>query len=829
MTKIVNAGYADDDRNDNRNDDRTSQSSVKDMKVRRGDVGYTDPIAKKNKTDPRFFFSAKNICAVDPDELDKTAIKSRVWGWDRSAKTWLEGADGQKAIQAIKDGTYDYNDPEHDYIWQTKAGLTALDADPLVIAFYNELYKRFRGRPDFEKQYTLEKFDKFWNNSYCRSNMADIFAEQNGLSEDQQRDLKRVLRYSTNEGYKDALDAVYSWYKDGGNRFFGAWHYADTILKVKDFVMQYQTIEDLVNNVTPEYFMSWGICQEESKGVRGMTKHNVGYVKRYAINDIYQGIVNSDVVSISDEFVKNPEHFVEASDKEKTRLTKALRAAPIANIENISIVFDKDTQTPYALVETDLPDIGATGLLETISNKFPLTEGQLDDLNSAFSNSWVVFDTNSSSIAFNCIDDKEAQTWSVAFYETYNSLVRSAARGYTQIFDLDSLTRVGYLYREGSIASEQNIKGEAYESNGKGGKMLSYQGELLERCNLSGITFGTTTSLNARTAFCNAVYDTFRDLENVLHAETSTLFGDNLALSYGASGKPPELAHYLYDSPMKMHSININYKNGYGSFGHELMHCLDSELGKKVIEDSKLSILTGRNAPMLTENFGSATDEWREALKANYPAAYALASFINDHNTAYYKLSFSLENPKAEDYYWSTPCEMFARAAAVYLENKFDALGFRNDFLSGNASMTVSNSAGQRGNPVPNAEEQQHFNGLMDAFLEEVKERGLVKDVPEMNTKSLYAERHPDEPEKYNIIVKQETTPLLHMLEKRVRLQKGEPVKINDFNPSDIDHASAYCRAALPSLETRNERINVRNIKTIIEDRETKEFAFGVR
>ena len=67
------------------------------------------------------------------------------------------------------------------------------------------------------------------------------------------------------------------------------------------------------------------------------------------------------------------------------------------------------------------------------------------------------------------------------------------------------------------------------------------------------------------------------------------------------------------------------------------------------------------------------------------------------------------------------------------------------------------------------------------------------------------------------------------MLEKRVRLQKGEPVKINDFNPSDIDHASAYCRAALPSLETRNERINVRNIKTIIEDRETKEFAFGVR
>ena len=79
MAIILNG--APENENNDKNNDRTSQSSVRDMKVRRNDVGYMDPIAKKLSVKNEYYFSAKNLCAVSPDELDKTAIKSRVWGW----------------------------------------------------------------------------------------------------------------------------------------------------------------------------------------------------------------------------------------------------------------------------------------------------------------------------------------------------------------------------------------------------------------------------------------------------------------------------------------------------------------------------------------------------------------------------------------------------------------------------------------------------------------------------------------------------------------------------------------------------------------------------
>lgn len=801
---------------------RTSQSSVTDMKIRRGDVGYVDPIAKKLRVDRSLYYSAKNISAVDPDEIDKTFIESRVWPWERSAKTWLDGEEGKKTVEAIKNGTYEFNDPEHDFLWETRAGMTALGVDPLVIAFYNELYKRFRDRPDFDKQYTTANFGKFWNDYYCRQLMIDVYSAKMDLTDEQKKELVKAVRYSTEGGYKEAHEAIFNWYKEGGNRYFGGYHYADTINRVKDYVMQNRTVDALVANVTPEFFMSLGICSEYKHGAmykKGVHQH----VGRYAVNDIYQGIINSDVINIGLELQVNPEHFIEGADKDRAKLEKALKAAPIALVDELTVVVDKDTQKPYAIVPIESDDEKTTNI------RFPLTVDQLYDLNYAFSNSYVVFDTNSGSIAFNCMDIKEAHAWSRSFLETHNSLVRSRARGFTQVFELDNLTRTGYLYREGSVASEQNIQCESYEPNGKGGKELTYKGEILDRFGLSGITFGSTTSLNARTAFVNSVYDSFRDIENVLHSDIPSLFGENLALSYGASGKPPELAHHLYVAANATHSININYRNGYGSFGHELMHALDSEMGKRIFSELSLDNYSDRSGPYITESFGNAPKSWRDALQANYPAAYELASFITDSKTAYFRKSFTFENPDAEKPYWTAPCEMFARAAAVYLEQKFEELGFRNDFLSGNSKMISENSEGLRIEPIPDKEEQDIFNNLMDNFLAELKERNVIKDVPETNTKSLYAERHPDEPDKYNVIIKSIVSPLPHMFEKTARAKKADQIKINDFDPANIKHATAYVKTALPSLDSRNERIDVSKLKTIVEDKKNKQFAFEVR
>lgn len=811
MANIVNAA---DDNNEARkpmsSDGRTSQSSVREMKIRRGDVGFTDPLAKKNKVDNKYFYSSKSWAAVNPDEIDKLAIKSNAWGWDKSAKTWLEGAEGRAAVKAIQEGTYQFEDPEHDFLWETHAGLNALEIDDKVLAFYDAFYRRLRGKPDFAKVYTPESFATFWNSYSCSRMILDIYAEQNGLSDEQLANLKKTLAFSFNKGYMEALSDVSTWYKEGGHRHFGALHYMETIAVLKNMVLSHRTIDGLLENLTPQAFMNMGICSDSVSSKSFHKKSTGRKMRRVGIEPVYRGVVNSDVVTLAEEYVENPEYFIDQADKYKATLGKAVLLAPYMKIEDIEVLTNRENHLYVPLI-TEV--------------NFVLSAKQLSDLNNAYPNSWVVFDTMSHSVAFNCMDVKEAEAWSVGFLENHNSLVRQKARGFIQDFNLDSLTRIGPLYREGS---DRNIQGEYYETNGKGGKELAYKGELFEFFGFSGITFGSTTALNARTAFVNSVYDTFRDIENVLHVDTKTLLSDRFAISYGASGRPPELAHYFYEKDSNTHTVNITYEKGYGSLGHELIHCIDNALGRKILKDCNLSI----DGNHLTNNFLSGSSDMKQILKDNYPAAYELCRWITDPTSSYYKRSLSLESKNSDNLYWSTPCEMFARAGAVYFADKFEEIGWRNDFLSGNSNFTAINSEGTKVNPIPTKEEQAVFNTLMDNFIKEAKEKGLITEIPETNTQSLYSQRNPGEPDRYNVIVKEETSPLLHMLERKARAAKEPKLKINKFEPSELTHARKYIETKLPSLSSKWESLDVSSVKTIIEhsdDRKNKTFSFESR
>ena len=811
MAIIVNDGT---DNNEERKpmstEERTSQSSVREMKIRRGDVGFIDPLAKKNRVDNKYFYSSKSWAAINPDEIDKMAIKSNAWGWDKSAKTWLEGSEGKAAVKAILEGTYEFNDPEHDSLWESRAGMSALGVDDDVIAFYDAFYKRLRSTPDFAKVYTPESFETFWSSYGCSRMILDIYAEQNGLSDEQFANLKKTLTFSFNDGYMKSLREVSNWYKEGGHRHFGAAHFMNTIARLKNMVLSYRSIDGIMDNLTPQAFMNMGICSDASSFKTFYKKTTGRRMKRVGIEPIYRGAVNSDVVTLVEEYKENPEYFLEQADRYKTRAGKAFVLAPYMKIEDIKVLTDLEKHLYVAL-----PD----------GTHFTLSAKQLSDLNNAYPNSWVVFDTTSQSIAFNCMDIKEADTFSVGFFENHNSLVKQQSRGFIQDFELDSLTRIGPLYREGE---DRNVQGEFYKTNSKGGKELAYKGELFEFFGFSGITFGSTTALNARTAFVNSVYDTFRDIENVLHIDTKSLFSDRFALSYGASGRPPELAHYYYDKDSGTHTVNITYEKGYGSLGHELIHCIDNALGRKILKDCNIPI--GENH--LTNNFLSGSADMRQVLKDNYPAAYELCSWITDTSSSYYKRSFNLESKNSDNLYWSTPCEMLARAGAVYLADKFEENGWRNDFLNGNSMFMAVNSDGVKVSPIPTKEEQTVFNTLMDNFFKEVKEKGLITEIPETNTQSLYAQRNPVVPDRYNVIIKEETSPLLHMLERKARAANKPTIKVNKFNPSELTHARKYIESNLPSLSSKYARLDVRSVETITEhinDRKNRSFSFETR
>ena len=788
------------------NDERNSFTSVTEMKVSRGDVGYADPIARKNRVDNRFFFMSKNASIVSPDELDKWATKPNLLLWERSGVKWFESAEGQAAIKAVIDGTYEYNDPKHDYLWDTKSGMLALGVDERVVAFYNEVYKRLRPRPDFTNIYTPANFGVFWSNPDTCSLMTEMACEWHGYDEDTIKGVLDTIKDSNNPNYDNNLNVVREWYVNGGCRTFGAIHYAQTIIMVRDKVAQFKTYDELLANVTPDFFINMGIATDEAHVA--FEKHNQRISAWYnAIEPAFRGAINGPLVAVGQEFAQNGSKvFVDNMFKSERKYQDAAKVAPVLTTEQVlrGIVYDEDATELLSTVMID-------GEIRTLT----FTKDQYLNLLDSFPDTYVCYDEASKSMAFNCIDEATAKAWSVAFYDNLPKMTKT----FRQVFNLTELTRTGYLYREG-YGTEKNIASERYETNEHGGKDLVFKGELLEFCGIAGITYGSTKALFARTAFANAVYDTFRDIENVFGVKTADVFG-TLGIGYGSSGSGKELAHHLYENGK--HSINMNYKNGYGSLGHELIHCIDSELGKRIMDSTGLSYTSEH--PMITENYKSHNAEWRQTVKDNFPATAQVIDLMLDTKSEYYKVSARIDSLSTlKEAYWTSPCEMLARAGAIYIENKFAEKGFRNDFLSGNSHYEAINGEGVVVKPIPNAEEQAKFNECMDAFFAEMKEKGIIKDVPDLNLDSLYKQRNPDKPDKYNIIVTTETSPLYHNLQKESRIAKtSDPkVKITEFSPDDIKDASLFVSMAQPKspkgiVDVIHNSFDVDRIKSIVE------------
>lgn len=69
--------------------------------------------------------------------------------------------------------------------------------------------------------------------------------------------------------------------------------------------------------------------------------------------------------------------------------------------------------------------------------------------------------------------------------------------------------------------------------------------------------------------------------------------------------------------------------------------------------------------------------------------------------------------------YWSSNCEMFARAGAAYVLDKSKELGLRDDYLSGHANGPMI---------APQGKERERLNELFDSAFEELKEKSMLHE-----------------------------------------------------------------------------------------------------
>ena len=86
---------------------------------------------------------------------------------------------------------------------------------------------------------------------------------------------------------------------------------------------------------------------------------------------------------------------------------------------------------------------------------------------------------------------------------------------------------------------------------------------------------------------------------------------------------------------------------------------------------------------------------------------------------------------KCDKGYWSSNCEMFARAFACYAQDKLKP--GRSDFLCGHAECCVSMTTDENDNPkkvkaYPYGADRERINRAFDTFITQMKEKGLLTE-----------------------------------------------------------------------------------------------------
>lgn len=218
-----------------------------------------------------------------------------------------------------------------------------------------------------------------------------------------------------------------------------------------------------------------------------------------------------------------------------------------------------------------------------------------------------------------------------------------------------------------------------------------------------GGEFGEWLSQKDRQEVLNAAFNALMDLSELLSVEPSDLsMGGKLAIAFGARGHGKAAAHF---EPKRV-VINLTKMNGKGKFWHEVCHALDWFL----------AYLAGYSGLASESHCDKDLNELLDILKYD---EYG-------HYTKYYIYSRKFDElyRKAGHGYWSSDCELFARAGDCWLHDTMKERHMRSDFLSCNSEdFHIGNIWA-----IPKGEERKRINKAFDRFFRRLKKRGVLHE-----------------------------------------------------------------------------------------------------
>lgn len=310
----------------------------------------------------------------------------------------------------------------------------------------------------------------------------------------------------------------------------------------------------------------------------------------------------------------------------------------------------------------------------TTSYLYPASKGndKFTDLESWQAGTFFLLSSKSQIVGYNFVSEDAAYQYALEYHKENGKAKGKQRKGKFTPEPLESIERQGVDYR-----ADKDISGN----------------DMLEQFGFRGGEFGNWENQNDRQHNLNYAYDAFLDLAAALDIEPKDIsLGGNLSIAFGARGHGSALAHY---EPGR-NVINLTKMKGAGSLAHEWGHAFDYYVA---------------HALNLNRTYFTSTAKFRElqnALKFKKGGGY----------TQYYQDSLKQDTNYSRDSmgYWSSPCEMFARAFACYVKDKLAEKGIRSDYLCGHAESSI----------FPQGEERIRINQQFDSMISNLKEQSIL-------------------------------------------------------------------------------------------------------
>lgn len=413
--------------------------------------------------------------------------------------------------------------------------------------------------------------------------------------------------------------------------------------------------------------------------------------------------------------------------------------------QNIKLIEDRAVEYKYPRPSAYNPDYMATSYFYRASSyedTVPLFESM--DNWKAGTYFVIVRNSGSSLIAGNLESEEAARAFAKQDFEKRKEDSKSTStprKGKFTPQPLEHIERNGMDYRDGKDISGQ---------------------DMLDSFGFLGGEFGNWENQNDRQYNLNFAYDAFRDLAIALGVDPKDIsLGGELSIAFGSRGRGNALAHFEPDRNV----INLTKMKGAGSLAHEWGHAFDRFAAKAL--ELRVNYATGAGSYYMSD------------IDAGFNRLVEAMNWNEDGSQTQYRLaSKEMDRKYSRDSmgYWSSNIEMFARAFAVYVQDKLAEKGIRSDYLTGHAESSI----------YPEGEERKRLNKLFDSVISELKTRGILHAAQNATAaaapvQEVATSSNSDTEEQ---TVMQQNSELLNLYQA-MTLQKGDVIRLHPMKMLD--------------------------------------------